>query len=375
MKNYSILLTALIFATLNALGQNDKQFNFKIDGTINADTGTVTLQFLTDYIPKNNSDLVAKVKNGKFSIAGYLPEPQSVEIGFGDNYLTSDFIIEKGLQTVTINTEIERQMPSVSNSTMQNDYPRYTAFFKQYTIKMDICHQKYDSIYKLNNYTLPEDVRFSMSKELDILYKEQDKLLLAYVEKNPDSEIAFWKFVRLMSFGYEPIFDTIYNSFSDELKNGYAGTVLNKKLEAGKILSVGKQFPPMQCMNRNNEELSPAVFTNKKLILVDFWYSGCGPCRAQFTSLKNLYNQFSSKGFEIVGISIDRATDKKKWEDVIINDKLIWQQYWDIDGKDARRLSINAYPTNFLIDNTGKIIAKNISMGELEAVLNKGLTQ
>ena len=91
--------------------------------------------------------------------------------------------------------------------------------------------------------------------------------------------------------------------------------------------------------------------------------------------MKNLYNQFSTKGFEIVGISVDRATEKKKWEDVIINDKLIWQQYWDIDGKDARRLSINAYPTNFLIDNTGKIIAKNISMGELEAVLNKGLTQ
>ena len=162
MKNYSILLTALIFATLNALGQNDKQSNFKIEGTINADTGTVTLQFLTDYIPKNNSDLVAKVKNGKFSIAGYLPEPQSVEIGFGDNYLTSDFIIEKGLQTVTINTDIERQMPSVSNSTMQNDYPRYTAFFKQYTIKMDICHQKYDSIslvsgYKSNNVSCLEE--------------------------------------------------------------------------------------------------------------------------------------------------------------------------------------------------------------------------
>jgi alkyl hydroperoxide reductase subunit AhpC len=89
--------------------------------------------------------------------------------------------------------------------------------------------------------------------------------------------------------------------------------------------------------------------------------------------LKNLYNQFSNKGFEIVGISVDRGTDKKKWEDIIINDKLIWQQYWDIDGKDSRRLSINAFPTNFLMDNTGKIIAKNISLGELEQLLNKNL--
>lgn len=373
MKNYSILLTALILTALNALGQNDKQYEFKIDGTINADTGTVTLQFLTDYIPKNNSAIAAKVKNGKFSISGYLPEPQSVEIGFGDNYLTSDFIIEKGLQTISINTDIERQVPDVLNSTMQNEYPQYTAFFKQHTIKRNICDQKYDSIYKLNNYTLPEDIRFSMSKELDILYKEQDKLLLTYSEKNPNSEIAFWTLVRLMGWGYEPIYDSIYNSFSDQLKNGYAGTVLNKKLNEGKLLSVGKQFPSMQCINRNNEKLSSAFFTNRKLILVDFWYSGCGPCRAQFNSLKNLYNQFSTKGFEIVGISVDRATDKKKWEDIIINDKLIWQQYWDIDGKDAHRLSINAFPTNFFIDNTGKIIAKNISMGELEEVLIKSL--
>jgi len=79
------------------------------------------------------------------------------------------------------------------------------------------------------------------------------------------------------------------------------------------------------------------------------------------------------KGFEIVGISVDKATEKKNWEETIVNEKLIWQQYWDINGKDADRLSINMFPTNFLIDNTGKIIAKNISLGELEEVLSRSL--
>jgi len=129
MKKWSVVfLMSLLIA--NSFGQKDQQFKFKIDGTINADTGTVTLHYFTDYIPKNDSDIVAKVKNGKFSISGYLPGPQSVKIGFGDNYLTSDFIIERGLQTISINTDIERQVPDVSNSTMQNEYPRYTAFFK-----------------------------------------------------------------------------------------------------------------------------------------------------------------------------------------------------------------------------------------------------
>ncbi|MGE5447088.1 MAG: TlpA family protein disulfide reductase, partial [Bacteroidales bacterium] len=227
--------------------------------------------------------------------------------------------------------------------------------------------------YKLHNYQLPEAIKSSQSKENAILYKEHDQLLLAYSEKNPNSEIAFWKLIKLMGWGYEPIFDSIYNSFSDKLKNGYAGRVLNKKLQEGRVLTIGKQFPLLQCINRNNEKFSSDIFTSKKLILVDFWYSRCAPCRAQFGSLKNLYNQFSSKGFEIVGISKDKATDKKIWEETIVNDQLIWQQYWDKDGKDVHKLSITSYPTNFLVDHSGKIIAKNISLGELEQVLSRSL--
>ena len=89
--------------------------------------------------------------------------------------------------------------------------------------------------------------------------------------------------------------------------------------------------------------------------------------------MKNLYTQFGNKGFEIVGISVDRETDKKKWEDIIINEKLSWQHYWDMNGKEAKRLSINAFPMNFLIDSTGKIIAKNISLEALDELLSKSL--
>jgi peroxiredoxin len=374
MKKWCVVLIISFLAIADSFGQNDQQFYFQIDGTINADTGTVTLNFfLPEYIPNNVNDIAVKVKNGKFTISGYLPEPQTVEILLDDAYKSPDFIIEKGLQTISINTDSTEKVPVVSNSTMVNEYPLYAAFFKQNSIKRNICDQKYNSLYKLNNYQLPEAIKFSQKKELAILYKEHDKLLLTYSEKNPTSEIAFWKLIHLMGWGYEPIFDSIYNSFSDQLKNGYAGRVLKKKLEEGKVLSIGKQFPSLQCINRNNEKLSSAVFANQKLTLVDFWYSRCAPCRAQFGSLKKLYNQFGTKGFEIVGISKDKATDKKIWEETIVNDQLIWQQYWDIDGKDTHRLSIHAFPTNFLVDHTGKIIAKNISMGELEEVLSSSL--
>jgi len=357
----------------NSFGENDKQFPFKIDGKINADTGTVSLRFCSEYTPKKVVELVTKVKNNKFSISGYLTEPQGVSIFFDNRYKSLDFIIEKGVQTISINTDSTRKMPAIVNKTMINEYPRYTAFFKQLDIKKSIFYQKYDSLYKLNNYQLPAAIKKNHDKEDDNLYAEGNQLLLRYSENNPGSEIAFWKLIQKMIFGYEPIFDSIYNSFSSELKNGYAGRILNKKLENGKQLSVGKLFPPFQCVNRTNEQFSSAIFFKSKLTLVDFWYSGCGPCRAQFNRLKELYNQFSTKGFEIIGISVDRDTDKKKWEDIIINDKLIWQQYWDMNGKNSERLSIIALPTNFLIDSTGKIIAKNISLEALNELLSRSL--
>ena len=373
MKKYCVLFLMSFFIISNSFGQIDKQFYFQINGTINTDTGTVSLRFYSEYIPNKTSELEGRVEHHKFSISGYIPESQAVFILLDDRYLSDDFIIEKGIQTISINIDSTRIVPVVLNNTMINEYPRYASFFKQQKIKNNLYDQKRASLETLYNRNLPTAIKLTLKKEDDKLYEESNKLLLRYTEKNPSSIIAFWVLIRKMGWGYEPIFDSIYNSFSSELKNGYAGRVLNKMLENGKQLSIANQFPSLQCVNRNNEKFSSAIFLKTKLTLVDFWYSGCGPCRAQFNRLKELYSQFSNKGFEIVGISVDRDTDKKKWEDIIIKDKLIWQQYWDVNGAETKKLSIDAFPTNFLIDSTGKIIAKNIALEALNELLSKSL--
>lgn len=373
MKKCCVLfLMSFVIVTI-FFGQRNKQSNFKLDGTINVDTGTISLQFYSDYIPNKTKELTARVKNNKFSFSGYIPEPQSVFILYIGRYMSSDFIIEKGEQTITINTDSTRKVPVVLNKAMTNEYPKYKAYFDKTQGMWSRFYQKEDSLNALYNRQLPKTIKLNMDKEYNILCDLDNKTLLQYSQKSPTSHIAFWGLIRTMSWGYEPIFDSIYNAFSYELKNGYAGRVLEKKLKNGRQLSVGKQFPLIQCVNRNNEKFSPTIFLKNKLTLVDFWYSGCGPCRAQFNRLKDLYNRFANKDFEIVGISVDRESDKKKWEDIIINDKLSWKQYWDMNGKEAKRLSINAFPMNFLIDSTGKIIAKNISLEALDELLSKSL--
>lgn len=370
MKKCNILFFLLFGCIINSFGQNEQPINFEIEGTINVDSGEIHLNFYSDYIPNETKKIVAEIRNKKFSFSGYIQESQGVFIALDDRYLSSDFVIDKGVQTISINIDSGREVPMIKNKTMLEEYPEYIAFHKEINAKRDLFAQKMDSLYKHYKNDLPTSIMLSLKEEQKAMYIASDSTLLKYAESNPNSKIAFWSLVRLFNWGYEPIFDSVYNAFSGTLKNGYAGKVLNDKLQNSRQLSVGQLFPIFNCQNRNEEDLSSHIFLENKFTLVDFWFSSCVPCRAQFSSLRDLYKEYSGSGFEIVGISVDRTKDKKEWEDVIVKEKLIWKQYWDKDGTESQRFSIKAFPTNFLIDNTGKIIEKNISMEALGEFLS-----
>ena len=372
MKKYFIFSLSLFLSIAGLTAQNKQPSNFRIDGTIKADSGKVYLCFYSDYLPNKTKELVAQIKDKKFSISGYIPEAQGVSLHF-DNGYTSDFILEKGVQTVSVNIDSFRTVPKVNNKTMLEEYPKKDLFDQKINAKSNFLFQKYDSLLKQYNYQLPKEIRIIVDKDKEAMYRESDSTLLAYTKKNPDSKIAFWNLIRLMGWGYEPIFDSIYSSFSNTLRESYAGKVLGERLKIGKLLSVGQPFPIINCQNKNNEKLSSSLFLHNKYTLVDFWYSGCNPCRRQFPNMQDLYKQYGNNGFEIVGISVDKIANKPDWERVIAENKLTWKQYWDKNGTETHRLSISSFPTNFLIDNTGKIISKNISMEELEEFLKEKL--
>lgn len=90
-----------------------------------------------------------------------------------------------------------------------------------------------------------------------------------------------------------------------------------------------------------------------------------------FDEFKFFFEKYHKNKLDIISISVDDNADINDWKNVIAKFSLPWKQYVDLNRKEIHRLSIQEFPTNFLLDDTGKIIATNIEPKGLELLLEK----
>ena len=212
----------------------------------------------------------------------------------------------------------------------------------------------------------------SLAKVIELQSKQIIEDYVALSKKYNQSPVT-----TFFLFQFANIFPSVKESLSDyygllqgDAKKGPFAAVIEKSLETAVVGKVGTVMPNFTQNDVNGKAVSLTSFRGK-FVLVDFWASWCGPCRAENPNVVKTYNAFKNKNFTVLGVSLDQ--DKAKWIEAIKKDGLTWThvsdlKYWN--NEVAVKFGIQSIPASFLIDPNGVVIGRDLRGDDLVKALN-----
>lgn len=213
------------------------------------------------------------------------------------------------------------------------------------------------------------------------LGKSMNSKIGAAVQKYPNSPTSLDQLVRWVNPQNVQQDAGQYFSYLDStLRASKKGQQYAASIKKAMSLEIGYEAPSFTLPDSTGTSHKLTDFRGK-YVLVDFWASWCIPCRKEHPTLIQVYKDYKNRNFEILSISLDgnkagQSVDQARhsWTKAIQEDKLSWTQLSDLKGMGsevAEQYQISAIPMNFLIDPSGKIIAKNLRGDQLVKVLNQ----
>lgn len=197
------------------------------------------------------------------------------------------------------------------------------------------------------------------NKEREELTKEATVALLEdFVKQYPDSYASA---LALSNYGRTGLtienLERIYAMLSTRNQQSEEGKVVAGYIAGVKSSSIGSI---VKDFTLNTPEETPLSFSQLKgkYVLIDFWASWCGPCKASFPHMKEVYKKYKSDKFEIYSISIDK--DKDAWLKGLKEQQLPWLQTLDTKNISQSGFAVTGVPTTYLIDPQGKILMKEV---------------
>ncbi len=366
-RKLHFLSIAFLFLIFNSCSTKNNN-SFIISGSIsNLETDYIILSQIENIQTKKTIliDTLKVNKRGKFN-AVYFLEPTIYSLTF-DNKKTLQLAIDKG-QHITIegNSSEDLIVSGSSDTELLNAYET----FRKASLKRLVTTVR-DSIKNLKTQQVNEQ-KITELRTLEVEnYKIHLNELVQFVKENMGTSIAIYPTSTRWNNENLVVLEEITTNFQEAHPNLEITKKLLDRVQLLKKTSIGNTITGIKIPDQFNNliELDSIKGT---YTLIDFWASWCPPCRTESTLLNNIYTTYSSKGFNIYGISLD--SNKERWLKALKTDNRIWTNVSTVEGFNtavAKEFGITSLPTNFLINADGKIVASNLHGEKLKAFVEQ----
>lgn len=258
----------------------------------------------------------------------------------------------------------------------QKNYPNEISYFaNEYLAQADFQDKDYERIPMV--YDAFNSFTSMLCKTQGFPQQELNKVLALNLSKVSSKSKAYRYALGGIAGGLRQQNNPLFIDYGQKMVDRYPDDNspsmqdFRKKVEIAAGFLPGAVAPDFTQNTPDDEPFSLSDLRGK-VVLVDFWASWCGPCRRENPHVVTLYNKYKDKGFDILGVSLDKQRDR--WVAAIEKDGLDWHHISDLKGwrnEVAQMYSVSSVPHTILLDREGRIIARKLRAHELEAKLKE----
>ena len=352
-----------LFIVAAALLSCQDSHKYTITGTVADDAYEGTNVYLKQLIDKELIPTdTAIVQNGSFSFSG-IAETAVIRILSLEEKVNPQqeanvaVLIEPGKLVVRFDTLI------TVKGTKLND-----AYTDQRWAQNELLEKRKNIVAQFNNEnadgTMTEERNVELSESFDAINDQLVDLNFNFFKTNIDNKLGEFAFQnsRYASMLAPDQQREIFALASDEFKANEGIQRMIQRLDNLEKVAVGKKFVDFTLKDPEGNERSLSDYAGKgNYLLIDFWAAWCGPCRQEMPHVVAAYKKYKSKGFEVVGVSLDQ--EYERWVQGIKDLNMTWPQmsdlqYWKSSVVDL--YAIQGIPHTVLLDRDGLIIEKNL---------------
>lgn len=310
---------------------------------------------------KESLDMLMVLENSSIELHG---DWDNLERDAGGNLFLRDMTAKGGKNTEVSNLLDEvyfaiRKLPEFE------DYERLEKWFASLDESMELTEEDFRKVDTLQEI---------QDRFRELVFEKQLKIMA----EHPSLEAAAFYLTSMIDGMKLEEFERVFGQFDEAVRNSEMLTDIREELETRQRLAPGQVAPEFVLARRDGQMLSFADLRGR-VVLVDFWASWCGPCRASFSWMKEFYQKYHDKGVEILGVSVD--DDKNAWEKALEVEELPWLHVRDEKLSSGKRVASDLYavtgiPHFVLIDREGKLVrCGHFELRELEMLVDKLLNE